>query len=161
MVAKKRIKKTTHKKSVSKKIETPKVQHIFFCPVCNSTFVHKIMQPAATITGQGMLPSFKCNHCGHIAPVFPEIETSKILELKPVKQLNEIKLPDGTKLDYHDPFKFILSLAIGVILIIFGVYITYLSLNLMSVIYTLMFVLGGIFLIIGAVKHKQQHGSKK
>jgi hypothetical protein len=154
-------KKTIHKKKESKK-EIKEEKHISFCPVCNSTFVYKIISHTGIINGKSKLPqAFKCNNCGHIANTFPEIEANKINTIPPVKIIKKKDYYQFNNTVKYDPVNFVLTIIVGIILLIFGAYLLYESLVLASIMYATFSIIGGISMIIISVRHRNTHGIKK
>ena len=135
------------KKIAVKKTEEKHVTYVNFCPVCNSTEVEK-----QTL---GETTQFHCKHCKYTAATFPEIDSTKVAALGPVKK--EIVYPKVEK-KFNNRTAHI-AISMGIILMIFAIYLlTVLSEKAVIVISTTMLIIG-IIMVIDAINKKND--SKK
>ncbi len=58
-----------------------KEDYIRICPICNSPDVSPDMSVPAAVA-YGALYNYRCNHCGYIGPIFPEVLAEDLPETK-------------------------------------------------------------------------------
>jgi hypothetical protein len=132
-------------KKITKKVEEKKIEYINFCPVCNSTEVKK------EAIGEGII--FNCKHCNYSFNTFPEIDSSKVQYLGPVKNDN-ITYPKVEKTRLNNDTANV-AIAIGIVIMIFAIYLLTKIAEKEAIITSTSILILGIIIIINAINNKK------